>query len=202
MIKPLIAMGLLLSGSIQGEVKVLAFSGSTRDGSFNQALISEAAHIASDMGANVTLINLKDYPMPYYNADMETHSGMPDNAKELRRLMIQSDVIFIASPEYNHSVSAVLKNAIDWASRKEGGGSSRDAFKGKKILLLSTSPGAGGGVRGLTHLKDIVEDIGGTVVPPPLGFPKAREVFDEQGRMKDPTAKKMLQQAVRQAVTP
>jgi len=115
----------------------------------------------------------------------------------LRKLMIQSDVIMIASPEYNGSLAAVLKNVIDWASRSEEKNSSRDAFKGKKFLLLSASPGAGGGARGLVHLRTILTNMGGTVLDEQITVPNAYSAFDEQGKLKDPTVKKALLEAIK-----
>jgi NAD(P)H-dependent FMN reductase len=187
------------SASLCAEVKVLALAGSTREGSFNKKLVSEAAGIARQMGACVTLIDLKDYPIPFYDGDLEASLGMPQKAKELRKLMIQSQVILIASPEYNASVSAVLKNFIDWVSRSEQGGSSRD-LEGKKFVIMSTSPGRGGGARGLVHLRAILEDIGGTVVPQQVVVPDAYNAFDEWGHLKSPKLKAEIRQALQSVI--
>jgi len=188
------------SANLSAEIKVLAFSGSTREDSFNQKLVVEAAEMARQMGANVTAVSLKDYAMPFYNEDLEKKEGLPAKAKELRKLMIQSQLIFIASPEYNGSVSGVLKNVIDWLSRNENSGSSRDAFKGKKFVLMSASPGSTGGARGLAHLKAIIENIGGVVVPQPVLIPHATGAFDDKGHLKEPRLKNELQQAIEAAI--
>ena len=119
--------------------------------------------------------------------------------KKLAR-MIQSNVILIASPEYNGSLSGVLKNTIDWASRNEEGEGSREAFKGKKFVLMSASPGPGGGANGLIHLRSILERIGGTVVPQQIIIPDAYNAFDDQGRLKDNKIKNELQQAIQAAL--
>lgn len=185
---------------LKAEMKVLAFAGSTREDSANKKLIKEAANIAREEGAIVTLISLNDYPMPFYNADLEAKEKMPTKAKEFRQLLIQNQVILIASPEYNSSLSGVLKNAIDWASRSEQGGSSRDAFKGKKFILMSASPGSTGGSRGLMHLRSIIENIGGTVVVQQIVVPDAYNAFDEQGHLKNPNLKKELQQLIQEAL--
>ncbi len=121
--------------SENSEIKVLAVAGSTRDDSINKKLVTEAAHLARQMGSKVTIIDLKDYPMGLYDADIEAKQGMPIKAKQLRQLMIQSQVILIASPEYNGSLSGVLKNAIDWASRSEEGVSSVKHLKEKSLQL-------------------------------------------------------------------
>lgn len=189
-----------LSATLSAEIKVLAFAGSTREDSVNKKLVSEAANLARQLGASVTVIDLRDYPTPFYDADLEAAQGMPVKAKELRRLMIDSQAIFIASPLYNGSVSAVLKNAIDWASRGENGGSSREAFKGKKFAIMSASPSAKGGAKGLTHLRAILEDIGGTVIPQQVALPDAYHAFDDQGRLKNEQIKAELQQLVETAL--
>lgn len=177
----------------------LAFSGSTRAGSFNQTLVVEAVSLAREAGMDVKVIDLKNYEIPFYNADLEAKEGMPLKAKQFRRLMVESDVILVASPEYNGSLSAILKNAIDWASRSEDGAPSREAFKGKKFVIMSTSPGAGGGARGLAHLRAIIENIGGTVVSQQIVIPNAYTAFDQKGLLKDLNQKAELQQAIQEA---
>lgn len=183
------------------KIKILALAGSTRKDSFNKKLIAEATRLAQQMGAEVTLIDLKDFPMPFYDADLEAKEGMPLKAKSLRQLMIQSQVIFIASPEYNGSLSAVLKNALDWASRDEKGEPSRDAFKGKKFALMSTSAGPSGGARGLIHLRAIIEGIGGTVLSKQVVVPDAYNAFTEQGKLKNAELEKELEMQVQTALS-
>lgn len=189
---------LTLSTPIAAETKILAFAGSTRANSYNKQLVGEAATIARQMGATVTVIDLKDYPMPFYDADLEKNQGMPENAKRLRTLMINSDAIIIASPEYNGSVSAVLKNTLDWASRSEDGQSSREAFKGKKFAIMSASPGQGGGARGLVHLQQIIENVGGEVVQKEVTVKQAYTVMSGSGPIEDAAIKQELEQEVQQ----
>jgi NAD(P)H-dependent FMN reductase len=191
-----IILCLTLSANLSAEIKVLAFSGSTREDSVNKKLVREAATIARQKGATVSIINLKDYTAPFYDGDVEAKEGMPEKAKQLRQLMIQNDVILIASPEYNGSVSAVLKNAIDWTSRSENNNSYRDAFKGKKFIIMSASPSRGGGTRGLAHLRTILENIGATVLPQQITIPNAYQAFDSQGHLKNPKLQAELQQAI------
>lgn len=198
--KYMVILCVALSATLSAEKKVLAFAGSTREDSVNKKLIAEAAIAARQMGANVTVIDLKDYPIPLYDENLETRERMPLKAKQLRQLMIQSDVIMIASPEYNASLSAVLKNAIDWASRSEEGRGSRDAFKGKKFAIMAASPGSTGGARGLVHLRTILEDIGGTVIPLQVVVPGAYSAFDEKGRLKSEKTKMEIQQLVQSAI--
>ena len=177
---------------LSAETKVLAFSGSTRKDSYNNRLVIEAAELARQMGATVTIINLKDYPMPFYDGDIEEKEGMPKNAKRLRDLMINNDAIIIASPEYNHSVPAVLKNALDWASRSESGTASKEAFKGKKFALMSTSPGKKGGINGLRHLSEIIQDCGGTVISKQVSVPSSIQYFSEKERGENPLLKEEI----------
>lgn len=194
--KKMLVLCVATASTLSAEVNVLAFAGSTREDSVNKKLVAEAAKIAGQMQANVTVIDLKDYPIPFYDGDLEAKEGMPLQAKRFRQLMIQSDIILIASPEYNASVAAVLKNAIDWASRSEDGRSSREAFKDKKFVLMSASPGGSGGSRGLLHLRTILADIGGIVLPEQVTVPNAYNAFDEQGRLKNEKTKKELDQLV------
>lgn len=176
------------------EVKVLAFAGSTRAGSYNKQLMQEAALIAQKMGGVVTVIDLKDYPMPLYDADREKEEGMPENAKRLQGLMIHSDAMIIAAPQYNGSVPPLLKNALDWCSRSAAGCFSNDAFKGKRFAIMSTSPGKGGGGKGLVHLRAIIEDVGGMVVEEQVSIPDAEHYFSENNRAENP----LLQEEIRQ----
>jgi len=157
-----IALFVLAAFPLLAQMNVLVFAGSSREGSYNKKLSQEAAEVARGLGAKVTWIDLKDYPMPFYDADLEA-KGMPVNAKKFRDLMVANDMIVIASPEYNASIPAVLKNALDWASRQDGN-ASRSAFKGKKFALLSASPAGSGGARGLVHLRAIIQDVGGEVI--------------------------------------
>ncbi len=185
---------IMAATSLFAEINVLAFSGSTRADSYNQRLVQDAADLAEQMGANVTVINLRDYPMPFYDGDLEVNKGMPKNAQRLRKLMIESDAIIIASPEYNHSVSGVLKNALDWASRGEDGGASREAFKGKNFGIMSASPGKKGGRIGLGHLREIIDDAGGTVISEQVTIPYAHKYFADNERSDNPLLKKELQE--------
>lgn len=188
------------ASTLCAETTVLAFAGSTREDSVNKKLVVDAANVARRLGAKVTLINLGDYQMPFYDADVEAKEKMPAKAKELRELMMKSKVIMIASPEYNGSLSGILKNAIDWATRSEDGGPSRDAFKGKTFLIMSASPGQSGGSRGLVHLRSIIENVGGKIADKQITIPGAYSAFNEQGLLKDQNSQKELEQAVTQAL--
>jgi NAD(P)H-dependent FMN reductase len=180
------------------QMKVLCFAGSTRAHSYNKKLVREAAKIAVERGAKVTLIDLKDYPMPFYDADLEQREGMPTNAKRFRDTIMSSDAVIISSPQYNDSIPAVLKNALDWASRDEQGEESDAAFKGKKIVVLSASPGKKGGAKALVHLRAILKECGGDVLEKQVSVPSADHAFDETGSLKDPILRQQLEHAVDQ----
>ncbi len=191
----------LSAQALVADQKVLLFSGSTRKDSYNKKLIMEAARALAKLGAKHQVIDLNDFPMPFYDGDLEAASGMPEKAKVLRKLMIEHEVIVIASPEYNRSISAVLKNAIDWASRGENGGSSRTAFKDKTFVLLSAGPGSYGGKRSLIHLRTIIEAIGGKCLLDEFSVPNAHNAFDQKGTLTDPQLQEGLQELLFKALS-
>lgn len=166
---------------------VLAFAGSLRTGSFNKKLVKIAANAADAAGGNVTYIDLKDYPMPLYDQDWFDEHGFPDTVLQLKSLMKASHGYLIASPEYNGSVSGVLKNVIDWVSRPEPGEVplSLSCFKGKIAAIMATSPGGLGGLRGLNHLRQILEGVGTLVIPNQKAIPNASQAFDNAGHLVD-----------------
>ena len=153
--------------------------------SFNKTLVAIAARAARDAGAEVTLIDLKDFPLPLFDQDLEADQGMPENGAKLKQLFIDHDGLLIASPEYNSSVTAVLKNAIDWVSRPAPGEPSLVAFRGKVATLMSASPGALGGLRGLVHLRSILGNIGVIVLPDQIAVARAHEAFQPDGSLSD-----------------
>ena len=165
--------------------RILAFAGSTRKDSYNKMLTRIAAKAAEEYGADVTLVDLKDLPMPLFDEDLEREAGMPESAAKLKAFMVESDGFLIASPEYNSSITAVMKNAIDWVSRPVPNEPSLLAFKGKTAVLMSASPGNLGGLRGLVHLRAILGNISMIVLPDQIAIPKAYEAFDSDGRLKD-----------------
>jgi chromate reductase len=166
--------------------KVLVFAGSIRSGSLHRKLARQAAAELRKMGTEVTLADLSDYPMPLYDGDLEAGEGAPQSVRAFKQLVRAHDAFVIASPEYNGSFSALLKNAIDWASRPEPGEKSLAAFRGKAAAILSASPGPGGGQRGLRQLRDLLEMMAMTVVPTQLAIPRAHEAFDSEGNLARP----------------
>jgi chromate reductase, NAD(P)H dehydrogenase (quinone) len=198
MIKYLIIAALVTGAPLAAETKVIAFAGSTRKDSCNKKLIQESARIARQMGAAVTVIDLKDYPIPFYDGDLEANQGMPENAKRIRKMIVESNAIIISTPEYNGSLSSVLKNTLDWVSRTEDGKPSREAFLGKKVAIMSCSPGNGGGARALEHLKGVVQDIGGLVVATNVALSSGYSAFNVQGQLEDGSKKQELTKEIQE----
>ena len=168
-----------------GSARILAFAGSARTHSFHKKLIKIAANGARDAGAEVTLIDLRDYEMPLYDGDIEENDGLPENALKLRELFGNHDGLLIASPEYNSAFSPLLKNTIDWVSRPAGDEPMLHYIAGKTAALVSASPGALGGLRGLVHVRQMLGNIRVTVIPNQATIPGARNAFDDDGALKD-----------------
>ena len=165
--------------------KILAFAGSTRTDSFNKKLVKIATGGAMEGGADVTVIDLRDFTMPLYDGDLEQQQGLPSNARKLKDLMLSHHGFLISSPEYNSSISGVLKNMIDWVSRPVEGEESLACFKGKVAGIMSASPGGLGGLRGMVHVRAILENIGTIVIPDQIAIAKAHEVFNADGTLQD-----------------
>ena len=166
-------------------VKIVALAGSSREGSFNKKLVQVAKLGAEEAGATVEYVDLRDFQIPIFDEDLEKAEGPTEDVKKLKEIFKASDGILIASPEYNSSVSALLKNAIDWLSRHAEGEGRLAAFSGKSAGIMSASPGALGGLRGLVHLRSILSNIGVTVIPEQRAIGQAHEAFGEDGLLKD-----------------
>ncbi|NDW14777.1 FMN reductase [Alteromonas genovensis] len=172
--------------------KILAFAGSTRDGSFNNAIVKVAAEGAKEAGADVTVINLADYQMPIFNEDEEAEFGIPEKALAFKELLMEHDGFLIASPEYNSSYPALLKNAIDWASRMSEGEKPLQAFKGKVAGIMAASAGGLGGLRVLVVLRMLLENIGVIVSPNQKAIAKVNTLLDDSGSVSDEKTIKQL----------
>ncbi len=166
-------------------IKILAFAGSAHLTSVNKKIVNVAAQGARAAGAEVTVIDLLDYPLPIFNEDMEAKDGAPANVAKLKELFKSHPGFLIACPEYNSSVTPLLKNTIDWLSRKAQGETSMVAFEGKVIVLMAASPGGLGGLRGLAHVRDIFGNIGAIVLPQQVALAKAKDAFNDDGSIKD-----------------
>lgn len=165
--------------------KIVAFAGSAREKSFNKMLVAIAAEGAREAGADVTLIDLKDYPMPIYDGDLEDNEGIPENAQKLKKLFKSHDGFLIATPEYNSAITPLLKNMIDWVSRPQEGEEILECYKNKVAALVATSPGSMGGMRVLPTVRALLSNIQVLVIPAQLAVPDAFDVFNEDGTMKD-----------------
>jgi len=174
--------------------KILAFAGSTREASYNKKLVKIAAEGAKVAGAEITYVDLRDLPMPIYDEDLEAKEGLPENARKFKELLKEHQGLLIASPEYNSSITVVLKNAIDWASRPEPGEPMLAAFTGKVAAIMSASPGGLGGLRGLIHVRSILSSINVLVLPDQKAISSAFQAFDEEGKLKDPKQQESVEQ--------
>ena len=167
------------------EPRVLAVAGSARVDSYNSKLVKVAAEGARGAGAEVTLVDLRDFPLPLFDQDLEAEGGLPDNARELKEIMLKHDGLLIAAPEYNSSITPLLKNTIDWVSRPGDGEKGLIAYEGKVAAIMSASPGGLGSLRGLVHLRSILSNIGVLVIPDQVAVGKAHEAFGPDGNLVD-----------------
>ena len=175
-------------------MKILAFAGSARRDSLNKKLARVAAATAKEAGAEVTLIDLDDYPIPLYHGDLEAEKGVPENARKLKALMQVHNGIFFAAPEYNAGVAPLLKNAIDWVSRvRSDDEPALQVYTSRVFALASASPGRFGGARGLLALRHTLElGLGALVLPDQLTIAAANDAFDERGHLKDKALQSQL----------
>lgn len=168
-----------------GKPRILAFSGSARKASFNQRLVTAAARFAEEAGAEVHVINLGDYPMPIMDLDHEAEHGLPEHALRLKTVFADYDGLLVASPEYNGSVAPLLKNTLDWVSRRGADPTPMRAYRGKTAALLSASPGRLGGLRGLVDIRSILTDLGVLVLPEQVAIASAGSAFHDDGQLVD-----------------
>lgn len=181
--------------------RILFLAGSIRAESFNRRLGRLACGMAEQGGAEAAWLDLADYPMPLYNGDLEQDQGVPDSALALKREFRAADGFFIAAPEYNSSVTPLLKNTLDWISRQsEPDEPPLSAYRGKVAGLASASPGGLGGLRGLVVLRMMLGNIGVHVVPSQLAVPGAAQAFDDEGRLADSGKSKALEGVVSELI--
>ena len=181
--------------------KLLAFSGSLRKASFNHKLVEHAADLARSRGATVTVVSLVDFAMPVYNQDEEDASGLPDGVLRFRELMKEADGFIIGCLEYNGSMSAALKNAIDWASRPNGDEQPLECFADKVAALVAASPGGLGGIRGLDHVREILSNIQSYIVPGMVSVGSVHEAFGDDGALTNDRTRGMLDTLIKRTVT-
>lgn len=181
------------SDGVTGTASILAFSGSTREASANKKVLAIAVAAAVEAGAEVTTLDLRDYPLPIYDGDLEAAEGVPANAMQLKAMFKAHRGLLIATPEYNTSISGVLKNAIDWVSRPVPDEPFLAAFNGHVAALLSASLGPMGGIRAQAHLRQILSGIGVTVIPEHWGVPGlGAATFGPDGGLADANGQAMV----------
>ncbi|MBT9554321.1 MAG: NAD(P)H-dependent oxidoreductase [Hydrogenophaga sp.] len=182
---------------------LLVFAGSTRAQSFNRKLATQAAALAGAAGAQVTHIELADFDVPLYNADLEAQ-GTPRDVVRLKEIFFAHPAWLVVSPEYNGSYTALLKNTIDWVSSPIKGdpvwSSGTKPFAGKVVGLLSASPGALGGLRSLSHLTPLMMNLQCWVAPKQFALSKAGEAFDANGQLVAESARSSVQGVVDQVL--
>jgi len=181
-------------------VRLLFFAGSTRTGSYNKKLAQLGQRIAQANGIEGVFVDLSDYPMPIYNGDLEAKEGPPQKAAEFKALLGEYQGVFIASPEYNSSVTPLLKNTLDWVTRvRATGESGLEVFRSRVFAVSGASPGYYGTMRSLLQLRQILTiGTGATVIPQQVAVPKAAGAFEEDGGLKDEAMQKAFTQVVEQ----
>lgn len=167
-------------------MKLLVFAGSTRQHSFNRRLATVAAGIGRAAGAQVTQLELADFDIPLYNADLEAR-GTPPDVLRIKQIFLDHPAWVVCSPEYNGSYTALLKNTIDWASspvRSDPAWSDGfRSFRGKVVGMLSASNGALGGLRAQSHLAPLLLNAQCWLAPKAFALARAADAFDAQGAL-------------------
>ncbi|MGO1765856.1 hypothetical protein CAP48_16660 [Advenella sp. S44] len=161
--------------------RILLLSGSTRRQSYNTRLARHMARSVEQAGGISTLISLADYPMAIYHGDDEAQSGLPESARQLRSLFKSHHGVFFASPEENSSMSALLKNTLDWLSRADGDEPGKVPYIGKVAAIGGATTGASGTRLGLLHLRTVLSGLGMLVLPSIMTIPFAANAFDDAG---------------------
>lgn len=166
-------------------LRILAIPGSARSGSFNRRLHSLIVRRLGAIGVEVDDFDLRPDTMPIYDGDHEAANGLPAGAKDLKARIQAADAVVFSAPEYNSSVTPLLKNAIDWASRTDKETGLGNVWERKVIALASASPGGFGGLRGLYTLRQVFQHLEGLVLSEQVSVGRAHEAFDENGDLKD-----------------
>jgi len=182
-------------------LRILAFAGSARRESLNRSLLSATVALARGAGADVTELDLAEFPLPLYDGDFEAASGLPEPVIRLKALMRAHDGFLLACPEYNSSITPLLKNTLDWCSRAESEDEPPlNAYAGKVAALVAASPGALGGLRGLRHVREILGNIGVHVIPAQHALGNAHQAFGPTGNITDDRTIQSLRKVVAQLI--
>lgn len=184
-------------------MKLLIFAGSTRQQSFNRKLAGSVAALARACGAEVSHIELADFDIPIYNADLEAR-GTPADVMRLKVLMAEHPAWIVCTPEYNASYPALVKNTFDWVSSPvKSDPAWTDGFKssrGKVVGVLSASPGALGGLRSQSHLVPLLLNLMCWVAPQNYALSRAGDAFDANGALINETHRKGVQAVLDQVL--
>jgi len=180
--------------------KILVFAGSAREGSLNKKLARIAARCVMEAGGEATFVDLRDFPLPLYDGDLEAREGMPPFAVKLRDMFLAHQGLLIASPENNSSITALLKNTIDWLSREHRGSSGLEPYRGKVAAIMGASPGGFGTILGLSHLRPILTRLTVLVIPEQVLLSRAHEAFKDDGSFVDDRHLKAVTEVARRLV--
>lgn len=184
-------------------MKLLVFAGSTRQASFNRKLAKVVAGMARASGAEVTHIELGDFDIPMYNADLEAR-GTPPDVMKLKQIMFEHPAWIVCTPEYNASYPALVKNTFDWVSSPVKGdpvwNDDFRATRGKVVGMLSASPGALGGLRSQSHLAPLLLNLHCWLAPTNYALGRAGDAFDADGNLVNDAAKKHVQAVIDQVI--
>lgn len=181
------------------KTRIVVFAGSIRSGALSAKLAAAAAKEIALLDTEVTTISLADYPLPIYDGDLEEENGIPENATKLARLIVAHQGVFVATPEYNHSLPPLLKNTLDWISRNKHTGTL--PYRHKVYAMGATSDGRFGGARVIIELRKVLAtSLGGIVIPSRVEIPMAQHAFDEAGALIEEINVKMLKTVCRQLV--
>jgi chromate reductase len=182
-------------------LKILVIPGSLRNGSHNARLAASAAREFAQAGVDVTRISLGDFPLPLYDGDLQTRSGVPKNAVNLKRMIGAHQGVLIVTPEYNSSVPPLLKNTIDWVSRVQDAQEARgQVFRQRTFAIAAASESRLGGTRALAALRLVLTACHAAVIPNQLALPFAAEAYDDMDRLKHPADREALGAVVRQLI--
>src|SRR6185312_15023194 len=182
-------------------LKILVIPGSLRIGSHNAKLAAQAGYVFAQAGVDVTRISLGDFSLPIYDGDLQSRSGVPKNAVNLKRMMAAHHGVLLVTPEYNSSVPALVKNSIDWVSRVQDPNESRgQVFRERAFAIASASEGRLGGTRALAALRLILSACHATVVPNQLALSFADQAYDDMDRLKKEADIEALKALVRQLI--
>jgi NAD(P)H-dependent FMN reductase len=190
-----------LAIEIMPALKILVIPGSLRSGSHNARLAAAAAQELALAGAEVTRISLGDFPLPIYDGDLQTKSGVPKQAINLKRMIGAHHGVLIVTPEYNSSVPPLVKNTIDWVSRVHDTHEIRgQVFRERPFAIAAASENRLGGTRALAALRLILSACHASVVPNQLALSFAGEAYDDRDRLKHPADVEALQALTRQLI--